>query len=653
MSLSVISGHVQYLVKPDAAPDPGVPTISYEFVPQLGVSYGSRCYYVYATDGVADFDDDPDAATFLRMPSDDVLREGFCRETEICVTGIMGYPFTIARVINPFQVAESATYTFSPQLAQLPIEAPVVSYLFTPSVPIVHRWVGTHFEQPYGLEVGVAGMVQPYAINFPVPQHTVQLYGLEIAKTLEQDVGYLQPPITNISEQPYSLEEFSEVAASIGQPYALTVLNTISATYSLLEPISNILVCLYGDLVEVETSFIQSYDLLSMNSIGIGLEQPYTLAGATIPDSIDSDTAYVTVDGGRVSAQSIQLDQPFGAFAWTVSFILEDLESYKLLPINKPFTLTVLGTVFDFIVDSRDLTRGELTNGSIETVSIAGISPTAVLQAPKASPYSKVWQTTATAKVIVEEVLADAGFMRTLHWNITDWSIPGNRVAVDKGDPISVIQKIAEASGAHAVTNNAGHLVIDYVFPVWPGKWDDTNAQLSLNEIENIFSVSESEEFLAWFNSVRVRDVKESLRDVLVWEADDTESGSVLSGNLLAYLAPYREGTFLTTTGGAVIGAKTTEFREYEEDVEIVQGVGGVQHPIHDILSIVWYEKSLAGLGFVQYSNTVTTDTTDPIAYSVARIKYRSKIDVYQATYSKSIPSDDTIPSQFLLQEQD
>lgn len=692
MALQLHGVVVQYMVSVDLNPPLEIPLLSFTIDIEPDVEFGSGCFYVFETDGIVDFDFDDQWADFLVVPQDGILRDGLCSAGPLGIPSNLNFNITYPRPIHPFRMPGPVEYVVDIKTPAIPLVPPTVSFLVELEAPLVYRHIAGKLNALYGLEVTKV-LTGIYDINTGAFSKLEAPYSLGVASVLQLAAGFTVANVVGKLETSYDIEEFAQVASKMAAPYAIEVLQTISAQYDLQSTVSAKLEALF-DLEEftqvatkmegvyaiqvlqiisalyslqdtvaskleakynlsefVAAKLASPYSLLSVTPVTTKLATPYTIMGPTIIDAITEDSAYILVDGYRVVVQSVDIGMPVGAFAWTMRADIGDRAAYAKLPLDKEFTLHYLGVDFSFMVDSRQIRRGALDSGVIDELSIAGITPTIKLQSPRSEPYNKIWDAGERAKAIVEEVLSDAGFTKALDWRILDWSIPAFRVSVSKGDYISPIKTIAEAVGATVGTNPDGDLIISYDYDTWPHGWTEADIEYSINESEHIASVNEVHDGIEFYNCVRVVDVAPSFSDKLAWESDERSDNSVMSGRILAFSAPYRDKMVLTTTGGAIIGARTVEYRSYEEDVVFVQGSGTVGNPIYSITSVVWYEEVLGSLEYDQYSSSINTSLDNNIGYSVARITYTSKVDVYKIEYNKYIPSGVYIPSQFLLED--
>lgn len=652
-------------------------------------TFDNACFYVPVLPADAFIREVPYFNTF---PTDGILHEDICRGGSFDVIIHLSYTVTPHRVIDPFTLPDPATFW------KLTYDVPILvwnilpySLTITPEVPIVFRNVWSSVEQSCGLilesfnsthydifyrvanyfdstykirvfssitqfvpftsPVSPSVIITPYELNLytELSSHNAQNYTLFVESIINQNYG-INSVILSSNQQPYELSLYTELSSYNIQDYVVFVESATIQNYGINALVLSSTEQLYNLSEAVASRIDQLYSVLSYTPVTASVMQVWTLVIENSVIPIVTEFAYITVDSKRIEVNDINIDLDEDSFAWSLSATIQDSSSFNKLPINKEFILTALGTDFIFIVDAREVTRGSLDNRIIEVLTLSALSPTVLLDFPRAEPYTRTWEVDASAKTIVTEILADNSFPKDLFWEIQDWSIPRNRVSITEGSPITLIQNIAEAAGAVATTNKNGDLVVKAKFPVCPVDWNSSTADHVLTDSENIFEFKEEFEVLKFYDSVRVRDIVPTYNDALEWEADEDPSGRVTSGYLYLYLSPPRDSVTLKTSSGASIGLPVEELKELEEDSEFLGKQSTLTKPIHSIETVVWYEHNLGSVLFEQYSTNLTSTNTE-LENSVARISYTAKVLKYRITYSKPIPSSETVPAQFYIED--
>ena len=653
---------------------------------------GSKCFYILHVDGVAneDLGNDP---YIHALPDIYQLNEDICRGSYFSLVDFTSWTIKLDRVIDPFTMPETPNWEIFYTPTRLDYEFFPLDYTITPQIPIVFTDVREENIQDNRIRVDAEGVEfkydifyritdgieTPYKIRllgfidqqlgFTVPIVPVtfvtgydielysnvrneisQSYKIAMVVAIEQQVGFTIPVGPVIFVTGYDMQSYNYVRNEISQSYKISMLAIISQPYELNGIIGIGIETPYNLTQAVSIGIVQTYDLTLLNAVESTNLQVWTLMASSTGEVLASDAVYILVDGYKIPVNDVNLEFEEDAFAWSAQALIQDASSFSRLTINKEFVIEFLGESFTFVVDTREISRGSLDSSAIEVLSIVGMSPTIELDLPRAEPYTKSWITATSAKAIVEEVLADVEFRKSLIWEVQDWIIPGSRVSINEGAPISLIKALATAVGAFVSTNKDGDLVITPKFEHFPSEWGPTNKDHTLTDSEHIFQFKESYEAEKFYDSVRIRDVIPSYQDSIVWEADELGNGAVRTGTLTVYLSPFRSSAILKTTGGAILGEASISTEELTEDIEFKDGEGSVSKPIYTLDSVVWYEKDLGSLSFEQFSKTLLA-SSEIERYSVARITYTSKIKIYPVQYNKNIPIGELIPSQFILED--
>ena len=347
---------------------------------------------------------------------------------------------------------------------------------------------------------------------------------------------------------------------------------------------------------------------------------------------------YILKAGLRIPVLGADLSCDEGGYAWICNISLARVSDYQAFGKDDPFTLVLFGDSYEFMRDSKSLTR----NGPAQVdMTISGISPAAVLDAPRADEVTKTWTDPILASAVALEMSAGI----PVDWQIIDWIIPAYRLGVSNASPLAVIQQVAAAAGGVVEAKQDGTLLVRPKFPVTLPAWETTAPDQVFTDDQDNLSIREG------VLNIRVYD-KFYLSDTAVESGADRfefeqTPGDAYSGTLLAYPATWRTNLVVTSTKtGVFLAPLGVASREEEETIEFVQGVGQTAFPIDAILSSEWLDRDLGGLSFAPYTSQLTaTGTAHADKYSLLKIRYRTKAITYRAEYAGNGEA------QFLLEE--
>lgn len=347
---------------------------------------------------------------------------------------------------------------------------------------------------------------------------------------------------------------------------------------------------------------------------------------------------YILKAGIRIPILGADLSCDEGGYAWICNVSLARVSDYQAFGKDDPFTVVLFGDSYEFMRDSKSLTR----NGPAQVdMTISGISPVAVLDTPRADDVTKTWTDPIMASAVAVEMSAGI----PVDWQILDWLIPAYRLGVSNASPLAVIQQVAAAAGGVVEAKQDGTLLVRPKFPVTLPAWETTAPDQTFTDDQDNLSIREG------VVNIRVYD-KFYLSDTAVssgsdrFEFQQTE-GDAYSGTLFAYPAVWRTNLVVSSTrDGVFLAPLGVASREEEEVIEFVQGVGQTAFPIDAILSAEWLDRDLGGLSFAPYTSQLTaTGTVFADKYSLLRLRYRTKAITYRAEYAGNGEA------QFLLEE--
>lgn len=477
----------------------------------------------------------------------------------------------------------------------------------------------------------------PLAADYSIRYTVGRAVGAPYRESLLASVGAvygISGPVAKEVRAGYEISNVERLLLSLASPYVMNRIATaIEAVYSYRPAVSTSVASKYNMANAVIASVASLYGLLSINKIQKKVGGIYSLLSATQVIGV-SDEPFVTVGGVQVSIEAGDVSSSEGGFAWECNLTLVKMEDYARFQRDTPFTVTLYGEEYSFITDGKELSRGAPAE---VRARVMGISPSAVLAAPRAQLQDFLWEVDTFASAIASEVSGGA-----VEWGIVDWRLPAYRVSFTRSSPMDILRRLAEVAGGVVESTKAGALRIRPLFPVSIPQYASASLDQTFVETTDIVAVSENYAYDEVYNRYRLLDVDSAAQDTLVWEQSDSDP---YAGIMRAYPFPWRTTVFLVHTGDAqtVIGPVSYNEQEHEDVVEVFEGAGSTSAPIHSILSLEWLATNLGGVVYAEDAKQFTA--TGPSKNSLVRIKYLSRSLEYPVT------SGTGNPTQFLLEE--
>lgn len=338
------------------------------------------------------------------------------------------------------------------------------------------------------------------------------------------------------------------------------------------------------------------------------------------------------------------ITQDEGDSFWRCSVTLADAKDGFLFKPDDRFTLNLLGELYEFLVSSVSISK---TGPVAITATVEGVGIGALLDTPRASAVTRIWDVDVSAYDVVTELLN--GLVD--NWDFINWTIPGNRLSVENGSAVELAKKVVEAAGGVLESYPHGPFYVRKKFPISPLKYATSVIDIELDEMIDVITVTFNYQNSRYVDWVRIRDIDEAgVSDRVEFKAD---SDSGLRGTLFVYPQPWRnvhlihtgpDDLVLLLEGVVERLVPAVDDDPNEELVEIFDGQGSTKYPIVEIVSIRWQAKDLLGLYFDPYSTTVySTHPTEK--YSLVYITYKTKSINYHV--ESVVPQE----VQFLVEE--
>ena len=414
------------------------------------------------------------------------------------------------------------------------------------------------------------------------------------------------------------------VAAQHEAMWATRVVTQHEASWRAAHAVSAQHVAPWSSSVPVAVEHDATFDLLAY--VPVATQHRASFDGEASSVINISGNPHVEMGGRQIAISGADLAFDEGGFAWTSSIELAQVADYQAFRRNDPFTVVLFGDRYEFIVDSKSLSRDRPAGVSMV---ISGVSPVAMLDSgpDRAAEITKTWTAPVNASDVVRELAGDI----PVDWQIIDWLIPAHRLGVSNASPIGVIQQVAQAAGGVAEAKQDGSLLIRPAFPVSVPNWGKEPSDHVFTDAADNLSVREGVVAAAVFDRFYLTDAAATeSSDRVEWAP---EEGDAHRGRLLVYPGNWRTNLAVTSTrSGVVLGPVGIVTREEEETVEIRQGAGNTQYPIDAILETEWLDRNLGGVSAAPYTNEISAAGAG--GYSLLRIRYRTKAIVYNAEYA-------------------
>jgi hypothetical protein len=301
-------------------------------------------------------------------------------------------------------------------------------------------------------------------------------------------------------------------------------------------------------------------------------------------------------------SDGVSLNIEEGEPAWKAQVVLANAGDAELFAYNDALTLTVFGVDYALLVDSKSTQRSGPAGASV-TIDLVG--PGAVFAAPRARLLTVSYTVDMSARAIVEALLG------VVDWRIADWVIPANRLAASDATPLVIAQRIVAATGAVLEALPDGSLYVRYRYPVPVASYDTTSADAVIYEADVAFTRAQPYRFFERVNRLRITDISDVEGSQTADSIEFTPSDdSALAGQLDVYPSPWRDVHLRHTGVGAVVLAPMGAVSlEKTQQVEIIDGVATLTHPVQSLVSVAWDSVPLNTLIYEVDSTALEVDT--------------------------------------------
>jgi hypothetical protein len=599
--------------------------------------------------GETQFDGETDGPVLIDVPTAALVLTGFPPELEhrppAGVLTLTGFPPIIA-------------------IGHPAIEPPTAALVLTGLVPLAFETVIINV--PTGALV-LTGFAPSYkeAPNIIVPTGTLTITGMpgptlkylirfdmlyNLRQRFTHDMNYsLLAPVQVTHDIEYDLQVGNPLQKQHDMVYGLPFRVFHDMPYSLQTVIQKTHDMVYGLLTNITVEHDMLYDILSVDPVRRTHDMRYSLLSAVIIDvtgvmQILFETSPGVTRSIGVERASVAKDET--DLFWTCTVSLTDISDYALFSQDSPFTLSLFGEEWEFIVDSKELSRSDPAGFNAQ---LQGVSPAANDDLPRALELTQEYPNDISARVVVEGALSIA-----VEWrDFVDWIIPAGRLSAERASPVDFAQNIVDAAGGFLESKKDGTWLVRHKWPVSPLWYGSTAPDHIFNEQDKILTAREQFVPGRIVNRIRITDGDSNFNDVIEFVADEN---NLLQGTLFIYPSPFRTTIQLLTTNlPADINLQPTSPTVQEREVvdlndenrgeliEFENCEGNTVRAIYGISDVEWVTQDLGAVTFEEGSTTLKV--SGPSGYGIARVKYTTRFLRYIVTATQPIDG------QFILED--
>lgn len=448
----------------------------------------------------------------------------------------------------------------------------------------------------------------------------------------------------------YAVSDTQPVATEHQGSYALQVASSHSGGWSLHLQVARQHQARYGEVDPVRTQHLSGYHLLASNPVVRVCSHYYNMAdfGSIIPAN---NQVFLILQGGhRIAIDDGVLDNNESDVGYRFECSIARLDDFALLSEDDPVQVDFCGEVYDLLIQEKTIDRSSPAG---PTLRMTANSAVARLGSPYSSDISYAQDGAKLASELVDELI-EIDF----NYQIVDWLVFDGRLQADNNTPLAIVKQVAEAAGGVVDSLPDGSMVIRYPYPYPMNTIESAPVdQVYIDETDHL-SMNSTSIFRDGANRFRIREGDASFRDMIEWIPDEPQTDPLyITGELRAYLSPWRDTVEIRHLGGAVyLEDRPTATQQHEEMVEFSEGEGGVRYPIDTILSVEWVTPALGSLTFSPFSTVINTPTSVERGYGLAKVTYTTRhLTARAAGVPVAIPAGEVGPAtayaHFILED--
>lgn len=421
----------------------------------------------------------------------------------------------------------------------------------------------------------------------------------------------------------------AELTALYGVPIALSANHLVE--YVLMQRTRRLHVApmLLGP--KVTTSQSSMYEMLARNVVVQSFSAAYELMPTGAGATFLSPQSVATMNGMSIELDDCYISCDYDSVGYTFECKVSDLEFVRGAHIGDRIDVLFEGTAYLFFLSNVSSDSPE--RSAAESVSIRGLSPVFLLDAPYAETVTYAPDEAKLFSEIIQEALGvPVDFSRHI-----DWVVPYGRAQSSSQTPLGLVSGFLGSIGSRLLSNPDGSV---YALPRYPVGFDTVPTGVpphALDETNHVFTKGSTYEYNKGYNRFRVRDSEEGYGDIIEYD-EPTSIASV-------WLSPYRSSGWelRCTASDIVLYSQGEVVEEHEEMWGFKAGATSSSYPILDLVSLTWITDSLGGVSFVPYSTKVSAPVGVNFGYGLAKAVYRAKRSKFELVTSTPVEATQLI----------
>ena len=324
----------------------------------------------------------------------------------------------------------------------------------------------------------------------------------------------------------------------------------------------------------------------------------------------------VEVDGLKIDFIDVTISEAVDQYLITATITFGDAEYYNMIQELGLVQIITPFKVYLLLVKNKTVNESISGDTVTEVYTVNAWSKTMLLDQPYSVPVEYIFRSNTTSKTAIMSLLI--GY--TVSYQMINFPIEKNTLIAGNEHPIEMIRKIILNKGIMQ-TGPTGQIYFTNKYDVEPEEWDSAIPDHTLSTGREIISYSEFEEEKPGTDKVIVSNQQQSSGSFEF----DTEKVGTDKFEIRGYEVPFT-GKIPELQHSAGLWAKiiivgiVTE-QVTDERVEVIDGVGSLQHPFYDLVDIHYHDVNL-GMMVCQEDGSFTTD--EP-GNSLVDVVYKTK----------------------------